>query len=257
MNKKLLSSSILASLALVGSSPAALIAHYTLDEASGTTAADSSGNGFDMAWQGPAGTPDWQPAGGIAGGAFNFTGTDNDAFLTTTAISQTIPLTMSVWVNTASTANDTLVYVGDGATNGSYYTTKIQGGTPRVVARNTTERQAAGPAVNDSTWHHIASVYVSDTERFLYVDGVLANTNTIEVTGLTATRFGIGALTRGTGPVDEFTGLLDDVQIYDQVLDATQISFLHANPGATIPEPSVPALVALVAGAGLLRRRRS
>ena len=251
-------SSIVIGTALVSSSSAALLAHYKLDEAGGTIAADSSGNGLDMDWQGTVGAPDWQVAGGVSGGGFNFTGLNDDSFMTSGAISQSITLTMAVWVNTASSANDTLVYVGNGGTNNSYYTMKIQNGVARVVARNTAQIQSGGAAVNDDNWHHVASVYVSDTERHVYVDGVLAASNTVAVSALTANRFGIGALTRGTGPVDEFTGMLDDVQIYDEALDASQISFLHANPGqALVPEPSSLLLLATALGAGVTRRHRA
>lgn len=244
---------------MMTSASGVLVAHYKLDEASGNTAADSSGNGNDMAWQGTVGAPDWQAAGGVTGGGFNFTGANDDAFMTTASVSQSITLTMAVWVNTASTANDTLVYVGDGGTNNSYYTTKIQSGAARVVARNTGELNRAGAAVNDGGWHHVASVFVSDTERLIYVDGVLVGTDVRSVPGLTANRFGIGALTRGTGPVDEFTGMLDDVQVYDEALDASQVSFLHANPGQTVavPEPSSSILMAIALGAGIARRRRA
>ncbi|UCG59075.1 MAG: PASTA domain-containing protein, partial [Phycisphaerales bacterium] len=51
-----------------------LVAHYKLDETSGTTAVDSSGNGIDGTLMGE---PTWQPAGGILDGALLFDGVDD------------------------------------------------------------------------------------------------------------------------------------------------------------------------------------
>ena len=54
---------------------------------------------------------------------------------------------------------------------------------------------------------------------------------------------------------DAFTGVMDDVQIYDEGLTGDQIRFLHDNPGSVVPEPST--LLLLVAGAfGLALCRR-
>jgi len=50
-----------------------LVAHWKLDESSGSTAADSSGSGYDGAVVGAS----WNPAGGALGGALQFDG-DND-----------------------------------------------------------------------------------------------------------------------------------------------------------------------------------
>ena len=134
---------------------------------------------------------------------------------------------MSTWVKTESSANDTLVYLGDGGTNNSYYTTKIQSGAARVVARNTAQIQSGGFAVNDGQWHHVTSVYTSITDRTVYVDGVVAASNDVEVLELIPNRMGIGALTRGTGPVDQFTGELDDVAMWDRAFTALDVAALN------------------------------
>ncbi|MGI9245019.1 MAG: hypothetical protein ACR2RV_29720 [Verrucomicrobiales bacterium] len=47
---KILVPLLFASFAMTGSSSAALVLHWNLDESSGTTAADSSGNGIDGGW---------------------------------------------------------------------------------------------------------------------------------------------------------------------------------------------------------------
>jgi hypothetical protein len=89
--------------------PRELLIHWPLDEEGGTVAADLSGNGTDGDWQGTVGDPGWQPPGGVAGGAFNFTGADADSFITSTFSSEeSTPHTISLWVNSTSGANNGL-----------------------------------------------------------------------------------------------------------------------------------------------------
>jgi len=250
---------ILVSLAIVSPSQAALVLHWDLDESSGATATDRSGNGLDGAWQGTVGTAGWTPAGGVAGGAVSFTGANADSFIVSTSAVSATPFTISFWMRTTSTENDGLAYLGDGGTGSSYNVVRMQGNVARVNARNTAEIQGAGVTfVNDDVWHHVVGVYGADDSRMLYVDGNLEATNTTLVNPMNLNRFGIGALTRNTpyNPADLYNGLLDDVQLYDQALDQSQIDFLGANPGVAIPEPSAAALLALALGAVFARRRR-
>lgn len=167
--------------------------HWPLDELSGSQVSDTSGEGNDGTWLGSSGSVAWQPTGGIDGGAVSFSGTNGDSFVTSSfnSVSGT-PFTMSVWVKTTSTANDTMVYLGDGSTGSSYNTLKIQGGSARVVIRNTSEIQASGPSVRNGQWHHVLGVYNGTDARELYVDGNLVNSSATEVSDVTLTRFGIG-----------------------------------------------------------------
>ncbi|MEN8693630.1 MAG: CotH kinase family protein [Akkermansiaceae bacterium] len=172
----------------------------------------------------------WQPTGGIDGGAVSFSGANGDSFVTSdfSSISGT-PFTMSVWVKTTSTANDTMVYLGNGSTGNSYNTLKIQGGSARAVIRNTSEIQATGPSVRNGEWHHVVGVYNGTDSRELYVDGKPVNSSTIDVDDVTLTRFGIGALTRSTplAPVDLFTGDLDEVALWDRAFNEDDVVALN------------------------------
>ncbi len=258
---RLLILATVASFALVQSARGELILHWKLDDASGNTAADSSGNGLAGTWMGTAGTPSWQSTGGIDGGAFQFTGANADSFIVpTTAVSGT-PFTMSAWVKTTSTQNDGVVYFGNGSSGTQYYVLRVASSSARLGARNTTETLIAGTTVNNDEWHHIAGVVEGTALRELYVDGAPVGTGTVDVPALTLNRFGIGALTRNTpySPADLYTGWMDDVQLYDTILGPEDIAWLHDNPGsAIIPEPS-SLLLLLLGAAGLFasaRRRR-
>ncbi|MDB4754326.1 LamG domain-containing protein [Akkermansiaceae bacterium] len=218
MKKQLISlATIVASSSFALGAP---ILHWQLDESSGNTAADSSGNAIDGTWEGTVGAPGWNPSAGVDGGSVVFSGVDADSFINDTfsAITE-MPVTASIWVKTMATQKDGILYVGDGATGNSYYIIGAQNGAARIVARNTAEVIGGSTTlVNDGGWHHVLAVYTSSAERSLYVDGIFQTTNTVDVPDLLPTRFGLGALTRNTphAPVDLFTGEVDDVALWDR-----------------------------------------
>ena len=93
-----------------------------------------------------------------------------------------------------------------------------------VVGANT-----AASLIDEDVWQHIA-VTVSfsgstGTVRF-YLDGVLENTSTINVSGIGT---GAGSLVVGAGneaTTEAFAGLIDEVRIYSRVLTSTEIGNL-------------------------------
>ncbi|MFC7336598.1 LamG domain-containing protein [Haloferula chungangensis] len=204
--------------------------HWTLDEASGLEAYDSSGNEIHGTWAGVLGSPGWMPGEGMDGGSVYVSGANADTFINDTFSQVTsTPLTISVWVKTTASASAGLVYLGNGATGNSYYVMRTADTAARLSARNTTEQRLSGGVINDGEWHHVLGVYASPTERSLYVDGIFVGTQASEVTEVTLTRFGIGGLTRNTphAPVDLFTGELDDVALWDSALSAAEVAGLH------------------------------
>jgi len=63
----------------------------------------------------------------------------------------------------------------------------------------------------------------------------------------------------GTTKVPTYTGLVDEVRIYDHPLSGTEIGGLYSNPGA-VPEPASCALLGLACaaiGTALKRRKKS
>ena len=86
--------------------------------------------------------------------------------------------------------------------------------------------------VNDGQWHLVTGVFEPDTQLLkIYVDGELSgttpNANTAEMLGTDI------ELTIGPGA---FTGLIDDVQIYNYAVDPIGIALLYTdfNPGETV-----------------------
>ena len=235
---------------LLASAGAAPFLHWKLDETSGAVAADASGNGRDATYfQGLSETaePSWLPEGGVAGGAVNFANIDDEVLRSSEEIfSDTdVPFTISIWVNTVSSSNDTVATLSDGSGN-VYYTVQVVGGQARLTARSGASDQLnSGVAVNDGEWHHIVATFVSLSERRIYVDGFLEGEDFDEVFGPLPFRFSIGALDRNAVN-DEYDGLIDDVTLYTEVLDEVTIGALFSigkisGGDATLLDPFIEA----------------
>ena len=81
--------------------------------------------------------------------------------------------------------------------------------------------------ITDDQWHHIGLVYDLDTmKRHLYVDGTEVAVDADFAGGVQTT----GAVYIGAGPAldagNYFSGLIDDVRIYQRVLSPEQIQMM-------------------------------
>lgn len=225
---------------------AGLIGHWKLDESEGSVAADSGG-----ANPGTIASGVTVNQTGMAGGAFLFNGTTdarveigNASFLA--ALEATPAMTMAGWVKSPSTAPasppaQTVLFIGSNAFSDRYYQLGIRNSTglARGVVRSGNITETVGPNVLDDQWHHLVTTIEvtggSSTIR-IYVDGELKKTDVRTDTAPTPINdVEIGRLGR-SNPADFFTGLIDDVQLYDEVLDADQIASLFNHPGLTVPQ---------------------
>ena len=112
------------------------------------------------------------------------------------------------------------------------------------------ERNADFTASDDTDWHHYALV-ASGTTISLYIDGGPAVTETGKSTGFIIDTIGEAY---STSRDFDFHGLIDEMWIFDEALDATEVSNLY-NFNSTIPESSA-VMLGTLAGLLLLRRRR-
>ncbi|MFT4582803.1 MAG: hypothetical protein ACI915_002864 [Gammaproteobacteria bacterium] len=111
--------------------------------------------------------------------------------------------------------------------------------------------------MNDGQWHHIVATFSTATGvQSIYVDGNLeasqasGSTTIVNMADLIIGGFSSSGLV----PMNAYSGLIDDVQIYDETLSATQVNQLFANPGSPVPLP--PALIMILPALALLGRRR-
>jgi hypothetical protein len=192
-------------LSTAGDASAELVAHWTLDEGSGTIAYDISGNGLDGALQGD---PQWVV--GKIGGALEFDGNGdyidcgNDPIFDITE-----QITLTVWVNAndmANSQNNMWLGKGDNAyaikhQTGNYLEFFVFDGDWHSTQYTTDLESLNGE------WHHMAGTF-DGTELKFYLDGQLEITLAFEGTiGTAAHPVTIGENSQATGRF--FDGMLD------------------------------------------------
>ncbi|WP_193214273.1 LamG domain-containing protein [Luteolibacter marinus] len=241
--KEPISSIVPAALALASCaslSHAGLVGHWKFDETSGTVAADEKAANPGTAF---GGVTINQP--GKAGGAYQFDGTTNGRVEIGSAtflpdLTATPALTMAGWIKTTNVANaQSVIFIGANSASDQYYqlATKNPNGEARGVVRSGNFTEALGTVVTDGEWHHLATtIEITGGSKTIktYVDGALANTLTQADTPPSPLNdVEIGRLGRSS-PADFFNGLIDDVQVYDEVLADTEIEALFDNPGRSL-----------------------
>lgn len=155
-------------------------------------------------------------------------------------------LTISLWYKGTSSVTNALVVQGFGNHTWGAYGLFLVGGKARMsaYASGVAYRQATSTtSVNDGAWHHIVGV-VDTTNNIvsIYVDGNSEDTDdwldtdTFE-SSPSYNNLGIGVAIKAT-PSDILAGIIDEVGIWNRVLDGDEISSLH-NSGDGFAYPFV------------------
>lgn len=235
-----------------------LVIHYPLDEIVGKSAVDFSSNDGIQSATTTFASPQWQPTGGMIGGALRFSPTAqadvDEAFSYNSAVPITAayPYTMALWLRTnPGTWYQVCAMLGDATLGSSYSEISVNNSKVNAMVRNTSNSgvSAISPAaLADNTWHHVAAVFTSATLRTLYIDGVAIATNTASVPFVAnAKRFTIGALMRDV-PTQSFSGYVDDVGLWNVALPKEHIAIIHALGRYSHVDLDDPAVAALVEG---------
>ena len=86
-----------------------------------------------------------------------------------------------------------------------------------------------GPALVPGNWYHVAAVFVSGTERYLYLNGVPVVTNTsAPTTGWSGHRLLVGTRYDGSAFGQFADGRIAEVALWGVALSASQVSSLYA-----------------------------
>lgn len=214
-----------------------LVNRFKFDEITGPEvidSVDSSGNAFA---EGGSRTTGPQGAG-----AFSFDGTD-DQVVSGVDFNQTLGGTASLlfWIRTTQTGTSN-AWNSPGVTGieqagGS---NDIQwgwiDGSGRIGVRPGTGGSKSGAAINDDQWHQVVLTRDSVSgATHVYVDGLPAGSGN-GPTGFKSLAYsGIGVIADTGGTPRYLDGLLDDVRIYDAVLDAGAVADIYATSAADRP----------------------
>jgi hypothetical protein len=202
--------------------PASAMVLYSLNEGSGLTSADSSGNNRTLTLN----SASWD-ASGHTGSALTNTTTNQGARAgfpsTPTAI------TIMAWVKplnlTAGTTHFAFGFIDNGSnTSVAIFTQRGDFGTPNVLQGNiriaSSLKSLTAPALTVGAWTHTALTY-NGSVITLYKDGVSAAT--LSAAGVINT---IDLLCIAGGDVNgnyDSDVVVDDVRVYDSALTAGQI----------------------------------
>jgi hypothetical protein len=216
-------------LGLASVSRADLIGWWALNDGTGAVAKDSSGNGNNGAF---SGSPVWVT--GRLGGALRFDGNSYLDCGNSTKLQVAGPITIACWVNPSVLSGDQ-AFAGRAAE----YAFKVSGTSLRFTTPGILDHTSAKSVVVANSWQHVAATFVpgqSGSGLIFYINGV-------ETDRMTAS-----AMNAGTGPFqiannqwsETLEGMLDDVQVYNEILPAAEIAKLMKglNTGAaTGPVP--------------------
>ncbi len=252
--------------ALTGTANAALVAHWELNETSGTTAtstvnspaADGTLNG-NAAFGGAASPAPGSTASLSLGGGNASHGMQADK----AAMFVDGSFSVATWLYATSTPSvPGFLGVVDATVGGyhhNYQLRAINGDFNfKITDQNGNNAGAWGGTVPLNEWVHVALTFdhTSGVAK-IYENGIETGTATMPAfTGFSLAEqdtAGIGDFSGGDNP----NGLMDDVAVWDETLSETQIANVIANgaAGYNVPEPATMSLL-LLGGLGVLARRR-
>jgi len=233
VSSSIASSSSSAAVSFSASSISGLVARWQFEEGTGTTTADTSGNNY-------TGTLVNNPTWSTTVPTTNFTNTRAISFdgindYVSTADIDVNTITISAWVKANTVTTDYVVVKNFNGTNlpyslhvgGSYSPTQLDGmGFFAGFGPGWANSGVTTDIRGDGQYHHIAGTYDGTTLKY-YVDGVLRGSS-LE---------GSGNLPQNNNVVDigvyrtdnaYFSGLIDDVRIYNRALTLAEIGVLAA-----------------------------
>ena len=223
-----------------------LVASYGFEEASGTTAIDSSGQGNAGTLAGPT------RGAGRFGQALAFDGVDDIVSVAdANTLDLTNAMTLEAWVNPDALADWRTVLVKEQAA-GLTYGLYANGGNNRPSAHVYVggEQDTRGTAsLATGTWTHLAATYDGSNVR-LYVNGTQVSSKA--VSGSMATSTGVLHIGGNAFGGEFLDGLVDEVRIYRRALTAGEIQTDMSMPVVSTDgePPSAPTGLTATGGLG-------
>ena len=227
-------------------SNAALVAHWTFDEGSGTQVVDTvSGIIGNLSATGAS-----LESGGMAGGALSLSKASS-GYVTMGDVLRlgSGPYSFVVWVKTSSTEATTVVIAKqqEGIPNGYHISINENGayglpGKAWLYNHFPANSPVSTTSVNDGLWHQIVGVRGNNQVK-IYVDGFPVEGSQPDQgldNSIPGTPFLVGGYPFGGNPVGTYTGLIDDIQVYNHDLSDGEVQWLFDHPGETpcTPPPS-------------------
>lgn len=194
---------------------------WSFNEGSGSIAYDTSGNGNNATLS--AGTiRAVETPNKVGGSLYLAAGTYVGA-----PYSQSIDIskgTLSSWIKTSNSAiQAVIVKVGS-------YSFYIRTGLAVLYDSTANSYKGTNTYVSDDKWHHVAISFNHNVANGLniYIDGQLKYTGTASTPSGGLNGLGIGSAFYNS-PATTFTGYIDEVALYNEVLTSKQVENIYAN----------------------------
>jgi hypothetical protein len=214
--------------------PSSLRVHLRFDDGSGTTAADSSGRG----WNGLlVNNPTWVGgANARVGGAINLSGNQQHVSLPTGIVNHLSDCTVAFWVRLGAINGWARAFdFNNGTTASSMYFVPRTGNAAAVIRFGLNGQILEAPSevqFSTNVWTHVA-ITLAGNSATMYLNGaaVASGPMTNKPSGLGGTQFNY--LGRSASSADSYlNGRLDEFLIYEVPLSASEIATLAAVPNA-------------------------
>ena len=201
--------------------PVGLIAYWKLDEIEGTIAEDNVGDNDGTL----NGEPLWQPADGKVGGALQLDGIDD--YVSTPFIIDPAkgPFSAFAWIK-GGAPGQVIISQKEGYGGTWLGTNPSEGKLMTELNDVFVGALESESVITDGQWHHVGLVYDWASHRHLYVDGVEVNVDSDYVVRLPSDG---GLYIGAANDLDAgsfFSGLIDDVRIYNRALSPQEIEAL-------------------------------
>lgn len=225
---------IVASLAVAQSSlDSGLVAFYPFSE----SANDESGNDLHLINSGATLTTD---RFGVSNGAYYFSGSSNLSRIDNDLLDLMSDFSVSFWINRPGSIEYTFVmskHLSGDDFSGSWGIASYAGGNTITFAGTPNWGSGSNPitgVVSENEWHHITFTYDKSTSGWKsFLDGILSNSG-IQTFNIQNTDkdFMIGACMPN---VSNITASLDDIRIYNRVIDSSEVLALYNDSTSYLP----------------------
>jgi hypothetical protein len=210
--------------------PSGLVGYWPLNEGTGTTAYDMSGNGNNGSWNGSTTNGSYYTAGKVGPWAGTFDGSTDAITIGTVSVLNPGTITVAAWIYPKSSSLGTVV-----ARNGPYYlgfgnqftsvTQKV--GVGACAGSCTWNAITGNTTISLNAWSLIALTYDGTTTR-AYLNGVQDASLVLSPNGpLTSGGSNLRIGWCDPGMNQYFDGLVDDVRIYNRALSASEVQALY------------------------------
>jgi len=221
-----------------------LVGWWKFDEGSGTTAIDSSVNGFNLTEHNATYTSGSNSKVGPYALSFTGASTSYAEYPSNNATLATTSGTVACWFKTSSSGADSGAYIGL-ISQQNDYSVFMFSGKVGYYDWNGTGANYYNTTVNDGTWHHVAITFQSGVTNgtIIYVDGVSRVSNIMMTSATNDCPFEVAigsqqvnnnGLNCGGGQAQVFHGYIDDIRVYSRVLSANDIKQLYQYSGSTL-----------------------